>query len=220
MNELTCSASPLSGHPPQMPECPICLKVFDTSQRTVTTTECQHIFDATCLSTWLSLSQTCPICSVALSERTVAVAPECALCLDDLFFPEKEVSVTSCHHKFHTDCVNHSCSIELGCPDCHQPLSQGDITSVKADPLSPVSLEICSLCNDVLDHRAALMSMPCNRLFHRRCLTPFLSSQCPLCASKRLGEDYVFPGSFDSRQTDGYKQVMDAMTELVEKFCL
>lgn len=219
MNELACNGSPFFGHQ-KMPECPICLEVFDTSQRTVTITECQHIFDAHCLSIWQSLSQTCPICSVALSERTVAVAPECGICLDDLFFPEKEVSVTSCHHNFHTDCVNLSCSIEPGCPACHQPLSQGDVTSVKVDPLSPVSLETCSVCIDVLDHRAALMSMPCNHLFHRSCLTQFQFSQCPLCEAKLLGEEALLPGSFDSRQSDGYKQAMEVMTEVVEKFCL
>ena len=220
MNELACIGGPLSGHQPQMPECPICMEVFDASQRTVTITECRHIFDAHCLSEWQSRSQRCPICSVTLSERTVAVAPECAICLDDLFTPEKEVSVTSCHHKFHTDCLNPSCSVEPGCPYCHQPLSQGDVTSVKVDPLSPVSLETCSVCIGALDHRAALISMPCHHLFHRGCLTQFQFSQCPLCTSKLLGEDFVFPGSFDNRQSDGYQQVMDVMTEMVEKFCL
>ena len=222
MNELACIGSPLPGHNPQIPECPICWEAFDPWQRSVTMTDCKHIFHVQCVSVWKSINPTCPICFLALSDRIVAVAPECAICLDDLFVPAKEVSVTSCHHRFHTDCLNLSCSVNSGCPYCEEPLSHGDVAPVKVDPLSPVSLEKCSLCIDVLDSRAALISTPCHHLFHRCCLAQFQTSECPLCQLTPEVEDAVFPNClvpFDNRQSDGYKQVMEVMSEMVEKFC-
>ena len=207
MNGSACPGNSLSGRLPQVPECPICLEAFDSSQRSVTVTDCRHIFDAQCLAVWQSYQPTCPICSTALPDRTVAVVPECAICLSELFAPPREVLLTRCQHRFHTQCLHDSLVISPDCPDCYAPLSGSAIVPVAVDPLTPISLEKCSMCMNVLDRRAELVSTACHHMFHRNCLVQMPNCECPLCHEPDLSS---------CEHSDGFQQSMEVMAEMVE----
>ena len=209
MNGSACPGNALSARLPQVPECPICMEAFDSSQRSVTVTDCRHIFDAHCLAVWQSHKPTCPICSTALPDRTITAVPECAICLSELFVPPREVSLTGCQHRFHTQCLHDSWVISPDCPDCHAPLSGSAIVPVAVDPLTPVSLEKCSMCMNVLDRRAELVSTACHHMFHRNCLAQMPGCECPLCHELDLSS---------CEHSDGFQQSMEVVAEMVENF--
>ena len=209
MNGPACPGNALSAHLPQVPECPICLEAFDFSQRSVTVTDCQHIFDTHCLAVWQSYKLTCPICSTSLPDRTITAEPECAICLSELFVPPREVSLTSCQHRFHTQCLHYSLVISPDCPDCRAPLSGSAIVPVAFDPLTPISLEKCSMCMNVLDRRAELVTAACQHMFHRICLAQMPGCECPMCHELDLSS---------CGHLDCFQPSMEVMAEMVENF--
>jgi hypothetical protein len=52
-------------------ECSICMEEFDSAQQ-IRRTACGHVFHSKCLSGWLHMSRTCPLCRTDLVNTTVA----------------------------------------------------------------------------------------------------------------------------------------------------
>ena len=65
---------PASDHP-EINTCHICQEVFDTTSREIRVRlPCHHIFGAACISNWMSINETCPLCRADLSEPPVRSA--------------------------------------------------------------------------------------------------------------------------------------------------
>ena len=205
MNEVTFKTR--SFPPPERTddsECSICLENFDSSERSVTTTECHHTFDSDCLAKWLTHKPSCPLCYKMLSDRSIVcgasreVVPEepiCPICRDCLECPDKAVSTTPCLHSFHSNCLSHWSD---GKPAPFCPLCRGPIPKSRA-PESRLSLPpsidssetegVCPICSEFLGAARVIMT-PCEHYFHNSCLNQWSvrHSSCPSCRRSLLPE--------------------------------
>ncbi len=222
MNELTrTSGMPLGQQPQYQP----CRRAFDSGLRSVTIPGCRLTLSVRIPSEAFLPSSDCPTLNKVSAERVVnhpASAGddrECAICLAALSAPPKEVSVTHCHHRFHTRCLNLSLSFNSGCPACKTPLSEQTIAPVNIDRSAPVNLENCSICMDVLDSRAAVVLTVCDCAFHYRCLMQWLTreSVCPSCHAV-LVEQTAPPEVADCEDSASFQQVMEVMDKILAEF--
>lgn len=64
-------------------------------------------------------------------------------------------------------------------------------TTVTATTHSPYS---CAICLDTLPSYHPTITLPCDHIFHRECLSQWHPNSCPLCRIMNLEEmDYTFP---------------------------
>lgn len=185
-------------------ECSICLESFDSSKRSVTTTECHHTFDSDCLAKWLRHKPNCPLCCKVLSDRGVVcrvsweVVPEeplCPICWDCLECPNQPVSVTPCRHSFHSNCLSLWSDRTPAplCPLCRSPIQRSEAPESRLFlPSSIDSSEtegVCPICRDFLGAEGVIIT-PCSHYFHNRCLNQWSvrHSSCPSCRGSLLPE--------------------------------
>ena len=59
---------PASDHPEAITTCPICQEAFENTARPEVPVRlpCQHVFGALCISSWMSIKETCPLCRTVL----------------------------------------------------------------------------------------------------------------------------------------------------------
>ena len=173
-------------------ECSICLETFDSSRRSITTTECHHTFDSECLTKWLTHKRSCPLCYKMLSDRSICGVsqeeevpeePICPICRECLEHPREPVSITPCLHRFHSKCLSqwsNSCSNPF-CPMCRTPFPE-------SRPFSPPPMDysqterVCPICLSSLSRAIAVIT-PCGHYFHSRCLNLWSRTHgtCPTC---------------------------------------
>ena len=185
-------------------ECSICLETFDSSKRSVTTTECHHTFDSDCLAKWLTHKPSCPLCYKMLSDRSVVcgvsreVVPEepiCPICRDCLECPNRPVSITPCRHSFHSNCLSQWSDGKPApfCPVCRSPIpkSRAPESRLSLPPWidSSETDGACPICSDFLGTARVIMT-PCRHYCHDRCLNQWSvrHSTCPSCRRSLLPE--------------------------------
>ena len=64
---------PASDHPEAITTCPICQEAFDNAARPEIPVRlpCHHVFGALCISSWISIKATCPLCRTVLFDPSV-----------------------------------------------------------------------------------------------------------------------------------------------------
>ena len=182
-------------------ECSICLETFDSSKRSVTTTECHHTFDSDCLAKWLTYKSSCPLCYKMLPDRSLCevsqeeVVPDepiCPICRECLECPEEPVSITPCLHRFHSKCLSQwsNSSSNPACPMCRAPFSEH--RAPERGPFSPPPIDysrtegmVCTICMSSISSRSRAIITPCQHYFHMICFNRFYGYRgglfCPLC---------------------------------------
>lgn len=179
-------------------ECSICLETFDSSKRSVTTTECHHTFDSDCLAKWLMHKPSCPLCYKMLSDRSLCgvsqeeVVPEepiCPICRECLECPKEPVSITSCLHRFHSKCLSQWSNSRSNpfCPMCRTLIPENRAPGRR--PFSPPPIDysrieemVCPICRDSLRGERVIIT-PCRHYFHSECLSLWSRNRrtCPAC---------------------------------------
>ena len=218
MNEVTFKTR--SFPPPERTddsECSICLETFDSSKRSITTTECHHTFDSDCLAKWVTHKPRCPLCDKMLSDRSVVCGmsrevvpaePICSICQDCLECPNRPVSTTPCRHSFHSNCLSHWSYGKPApfCPVCRTPIPKSRAPESRLFLPPPIDSfeteDVCTICTDFLS-RARVIMTPCRHYFHAPCLRWFIDQRpfeafCPYCRAPLQAASTRSPMTRDS----------------------
>ena len=69
---------PASDHPEAITTCPICQEAFENTARPEVPVRlpCQHVFGALCISSWISIKETCPLCRTVLFDPDSPIIQE------------------------------------------------------------------------------------------------------------------------------------------------
>lgn len=78
---------------------------------------------AWCCIIWCARRSPRPVvvAPVLAGEVTTAAAPDCVICLDEIF-PGDHVCTLACAHTYHTNCIRKWAAVSSECPLCKTPI--------------------------------------------------------------------------------------------------
>ncbi|KAK2710067.1 hypothetical protein QYM36_013666 [Artemia franciscana] len=196
-------------------QCSVCFESYEL-QESVRKLPCNHLFHSRCVVPWLELHDSCPLCrktfvdeektntrneSSPLTNLTIYVTlpiheigRQLSLKIGVGFLELPSVSASDHegedqdHNRIISDLFNQE--EDNGPPSMPTEKIQS-LKTVKITEIEAYQDLQCSICFESYELQESVRKLPCNHLFHSRCVVPWLElhGSCPLCCKTFFEEE-------------------------------